>query len=128
MEFILIIIGVVVANWVYKGVKSFLFGNEKKASPAYSDKPNETIEALARHGIGERRKSQKYLELEKPDIEIVGETKEVLDRLENSKDNIFLTGKAGTGKSTLLRYFRATTDKNVVVVVPIGVAAINVQG
>lgn len=128
MEFILIIIGIVVANWVYKGVKSFLFGNDKKANSVYNNKPNEKIEVLARHGIGQRRQSQKYLELEKPDIEIVGETKEVLDRLENSKDNIFLTGKAGTGKSTLLRYFRATTDKNVVVVAPTGVAAINVQG
>lgn len=128
MEFILIIIGIVIVNWMYKGVKSFLFGNEKKASITYNDKQNEKIEALARHGIGQRRQSQKYLELEKPDIEIVGETKEVLDRLENSKDNIFLTGKAGTGKSTLLRYFRATTDKNVVVVAPTGVAAINVQG
>ena len=31
--------------------------------------------------------------------------------MENSKNNIFLTGKAGSGKSTLLEYFRTNTKK-----------------
>ncbi|MEB3023687.1 AAA family ATPase [[Mycobacterium] crassicus] len=42
--------------------------------------------------------------------------------------NLFLTGKAGTGKSTLIRHFMATTDRNVVVVAPTGIAALNVDG
>lgn len=42
--------------------------------------------------------------------------------------NIFLTGKAGTGKSTLLLHFLHTTTKNVVVLAPTGVAALNVGG
>lgn len=50
------------------------------------------------------------------------------DLLENSRRNIFITGKAGTGKSTLLQYFRAHTSKRVVVLAPTGVAAVNVQG
>lgn len=50
------------------------------------------------------------------------------DSLENSRRNIFITGKAGTGKSTLLQYFRAHTSKRVVVLAPTGVAAVNVQG
>ena len=50
------------------------------------------------------------------------------DLLENSRLHIFITGKAGTGKSTLLKYFRQSTVKNVAVVAPTGVAAINVQG
>ena len=41
---------------------------------------------------------------------------------------MFITGKAGTGKSTLLQLFRRTTRKNVVVLAPTGVAALNVQG
>ena len=56
------------------------------------------------------------------------EKREIIDLLENSDRNVFLTGKAGTGKSHFLRHFRATTKKNVVVLAFTGVAAINVQG
>jgi ATP-dependent DNA helicase PIF1 len=42
--------------------------------------------------------------------------------------NVFITGKAGTGKSTLLRQFHATTEKQVAVVAPTGVAALNAGG
>ncbi|WP_234809005.1 AAA family ATPase [Mycolicibacter hiberniae] len=42
--------------------------------------------------------------------------------------NLFLTGKAGTGKSTLIRHFMAGTDRNVVVAAPTGIAALNVDG
>ncbi|MBU2102439.1 MAG: AAA family ATPase [Candidatus Omnitrophota bacterium] len=48
--------------------------------------------------------------------------------LENTRDPVFVSGKAGTGKSTLLKYFRTHTSKNVVVLAPTGVAAINVGG
>lgn len=41
---------------------------------------------------------------------------------------IFVTGRAGTGKSTVLRRFRETTTQKVVVLAPTGVAAIHVQG
>ncbi len=47
---------------------------------------------------------------------------------EETNQNIFLTGEAGTGKSTLLQYFKYTTKKNVVVLAPTGVAAVNVGG
>ena len=79
--------------------------------------------------IRKARQRQDRLVLDKPtDFEINEEIKEVLAHLENTDHNIFLTGKAGTGKSTLLRYFRATTEKYPVVVAPTGVAAVNVQG
>ena len=42
--------------------------------------------------------------------------------------NIFLTGKAGTGKTTLLRDIIQTTHKNTVVVAPTGIAALNAGG
>src|SRR5215217_1995048 len=41
---------------------------------------------------------------------------------------VFLTGKAGTGKTTFLRYIRETTLKQTVVAAPTGVAAINAGG
>ena len=42
--------------------------------------------------------------------------------------SIFLTGKAGTGKTTLLREIIQTTHKNCVVVAPTGIAALNAGG
>jgi hypothetical protein len=42
--------------------------------------------------------------------------------------NIFLTGKAGTGKTTFLKYLRQNSSKNIVVAAPTGVAAINAGG
>lgn len=53
---------------------------------------------------------------------------DILKELEESSDSYFITGKAGTGKSTLLQIFRDTTRKNVVVLAPTGVAALNVKG
>lgn len=52
----------------------------------------------------------------------------VLSLLENAAENIFLTGHAGTGKSTILDRFRQSTAKNISVVAPTGVAAVNVRG
>lgn len=56
------------------------------------------------------------------------EALEALRLMEETSENIFLTGEAGTGKSTLLQYFRQVTKKNVVVLAPTGVAALNVGG
>ena len=43
-------------------------------------------------------------------------------------ENIFLTGKAGTGKTTFLRYLKEHCTKNTIVAAPTGVAAINAGG
>ncbi len=48
--------------------------------------------------------------------------------MEETNLNLFITGKAGTGKSTLIEYFRNTTKKKIVVLAPTGLAAINVKG
>lgn len=61
-------------------------------------------------------------------IEINEQFRKALDLLQNTSKNVFITGKAGTGKSTLLEYFRRNTGKNVVVLAPTGVAALNVKG
>ena len=50
------------------------------------------------------------------------------DLLAETNRNVFISGKAGTGKSTFLDNFRKTTTKNIAVVAPTGVAALNVQG
>ncbi|OKH75612.1 ATPase AAA, partial [Mycobacterium sp. SWH-M1] len=60
-------------------------------------------------------------------IVLTEEFRHALDRLADG-GNVFLTGKAGTGKSTLIRRFLADTDRSVVVVAPTGIAALNVDG
>ncbi|MCK9578083.1 DEAD/DEAH box helicase [bacterium] len=84
-------------------------------------------EAMAKNGIGRRRGDRKKASIEKPKVTFSSESKRLL-RLIEKGGNIFLTGKAGTGKTTFLRYFRSITDKNVVVLAPTGVSAVNIQG
>lgn len=77
------------------------------------------------------KEKQKKEEQEKEfwkNLKLSDESKDVINALENTNENLFITGRAGTGKSTLLGYFRSTTKKNVVVVAPTGVAALNVKG
>ena len=48
--------------------------------------------------------------------------------INQTNKSVFLTGKAGTGKTTLLKEIIATTHKNTVVVAPTGIAALNAGG
>lgn len=48
--------------------------------------------------------------------------------IQNTHQTLFLTGKAGTGKSTFLRYIAQTTKKKYIVLAPTGIAAINAGG
>lgn len=52
----------------------------------------------------------------------------LLRLINQTQQNIFLTGRAGTGKTTLLKKIVSTTHKNCVVVAPTGIAAINAGG
>lgn len=61
-------------------------------------------------------------------LKLTKEFKAAYKAMNETADLIFLTGRAGTGKSTLLNYFRAHTKKKYVVLAPTGVAALNVKG
>lgn len=56
------------------------------------------------------------------------EFRTVLTLISDTNRSIFLTGKAGTGKSTFLRYLTANCPKKYVVLAPTGIAAVNVGG
>lgn len=56
------------------------------------------------------------------------EFEDAVEKLENSERSAFITGKAGTGKSSLLKYFRSRSKKNIVVLSFTGLAAVNVGG
>ncbi len=115
-------------TWIILGIIVFVlwyFSYRDKNKITYTDTTTSRKQKVTK----KIRNSQDKLVIEKPEnFEITDEIRTVLNELENSNNNIFLTGKAGSGKSTLLRHFRATTRKNPVVVAPTGIAAINVQG
>lgn len=62
------------------------------------------------------------LDLDNPEFKIAFEI------VKDTNQTFFLTGKAGTGKSTFLKYIINNIDKNFVVVAPTGIAAVNVNG
>ncbi|MEJ6550895.1 AAA family ATPase [Corynebacterium sp. USCH3] len=55
------------------------------------------------------------------------EFRAALDHL-HAGHHVFLTGKAGTGKSTLVRHYLETTGRRTITVAPTGIAALNVDG
>jgi ATP-dependent DNA helicase PIF1 len=62
------------------------------------------------------------------DIEVTDEYKKVLGWLKAGAPIVFVSGKAGTGKTTFIRYLREVFNEHLVVVAPTGVAALNIEG
>jgi len=79
------------------------------------------------HAIASRPEAVAALSSAQPVASIPPESR-ALHVMENTRAHVLLTGKAGTGKSTLLSHFRASTKKKVAVLAPTGIAALNVKG
>jgi len=63
-----------------------------------------------------------------PEITLSPEQEAVFAAIETTRENLFVTGRAGTGKSTLLNHLAHNTSKQIVICAPTGVAALNVGG
>ena len=63
-----------------------------------------------------------HIDLDNPEFQ------DAWDVLQHTHRSVFLTGKAGTGKSTFLKYIRDSINKKTVVLAPTGIAAVNVGG
>jgi ATP-dependent DNA helicase PIF1 len=61
-------------------------------------------------------------------VSLNSQQQEILQGMEDTLDHLFITGRAGTGKTTLLHEFVATTAKSVAVCAPTGVAALAIGG
>ena len=61
-------------------------------------------------------------------VKLTDEFKYIIGKIENTTNNYFITGKAGTGKSTLLQYLFNSSKKKCVLVAPTGRSAINIGG
>lgn len=69
--------------------------------------------------------------LDKQNLDFLEKTQkfsQAIAQIEGSSDHLFITGKAGTGKSTLLEYCSYNTKKKCAVLAPTGVAALNIKG
>ena len=76
-----------------------------------------------------RKSENDYLDSEIMNIETENIERQIAkEYMLQTGRHLFLTGKAGSGKTTLLKDIIDSTDKNVVVVAPTGVAAINAGG
>ncbi|MBI5162127.1 MAG: AAA family ATPase [Micrococcales bacterium] len=60
--------------------------------------------------------------------ELSPEQAAVFARIETTMEHVFVTGRAGTGKSTLLEHLSWSTSKSIAICAPTGVAALNVGG
>lgn len=66
--------------------------------------------------------------MNKDNIDLNADFKAAYIEMEKTNNCLFITGKAGTGKSTLLRFWRQHTRKKMVVLAPTGIAALNIEG
>jgi ATP-dependent DNA helicase PIF1 len=66
--------------------------------------------------------------LDKKAIKLSEDFNYCIDRIENTNASMFITGRAGTGKSTLLNLIRRTSKKKLAILAPTGIAALNVKG
>ena len=62
------------------------------------------------------------------DFELTQEFSTALELMEHTHRHLYITGNAGTGKSTLLHYFKKQTHKEVALLAPTGIAAVNIGG
>ncbi|HEU4757895.1 MAG TPA: AAA family ATPase, partial [Agromyces sp.] len=61
-------------------------------------------------------------------VTLTAEQQAVFHAIEHTREHVFVTGRAGTGKSTLLNHLNWNTGKQIVICAPTGVAALNVGG
>jgi len=72
--------------------------------------------------LNNSKKNKLNVDLNNPEMQ------DAIRIIQNTHQTLFLTGKAGTGKSTFLRYIAQTTKKKYIVLAPTGIAAINAGG
>lgn len=65
---------------------------------------------------------------ENKNFELSEDKLEVIKAIKESDNNVFITGKAGSGKTVLLKYLSENLNENVAVVAPTGVASLNAGG
>ena len=95
-----------------------------------ANQKNSTIQnkSSSQNPRGEEFEGKNSSEKTASELVLDPEQQQACEYMRNTKENIFITGKAGTGKSFLLDAFTGTTSKKFIVLAPTGIAALNVKG
>lgn len=122
-------------------LKNIFSKNQDRKSHNENVPLKKTEPLLKTNEIYNNKKTKKIIEIitdneEIDEIAEITDNKHTLDieqqhtfnLMENTDDNFFITGKAGTGKSFLLKYFVDNTQKKVLKVSPTGISALNIGG
>ena len=129
---------VIIAFMVFSSYSKFQkysgAGKAKKTGPSKTETFKKTLAKIAKEkaekdgagALGASPTDGAYVSGVK--LELNDETLIALNSMESTSTNIFLTGKAGTGKTTLVKYFKENTKKKVVILAPTGVSAVNIGG
>jgi len=124
MEWLYIIGAIWLGAYIWEKVTT----KDKKPTPTYTPRPQYQPPAPKPKTTSEIAKKLNTRSVDLENITLSHEQKAVFKKLEETNDIIYVTGKAGTGKSVLLQYFTEYTSKQVAVVAPTGVAALNIGG
>lgn len=121
------LLGLAFAIWLFR----WLGSRSKSASVATQDNPrNSTSDPVT--VPPQRATNRKPVATESvifpADTEITEEFQKAIELAKNRRESFFVCGRAGTGKSTLLRCIRNALSGNIAVVAPTGLAAVNVGG
>jgi ATP-dependent DNA helicase PIF1 len=109
----------IISYIVYKSAKKKPTRYSNYHSSQYSYQSNKSTQVS-------KKLNEDQIYIEK--IKLNEEQQTLFDKIENSRDHFFITGKAGTGKSVLLQYLKYKSNKKLVVGAFTGVAALNVGG
>lgn len=109
-----------------KSIEAAKINNDNKEST----KINEYIESITTLTKDSTRldATEEFKYNEVREIHLSKEQREIFNKMEDSNENMFITGKAGTGKSYVLNYFKDKTQKKVLYTAPTGIAALNIEG
>ena len=117
------------SNFVFSLVSFYMKKRKQEKPTAAATQSKKKKSLLSTAGL--KTKQKEFLSISSgipADFIFTPEFSHTFDQLEHTSQHFYITGNAGTGKSTLLHYFKENTKKKIVVLAPTGIAAINIGG
>lgn len=121
-----ILLGLAFAIWVFRWLRSRPNSASVAAENKLRNATSEPVSVVPQDATKRTPVATKSA-IFPADTEITDEFKRAIE-LANRRESFFVCGRAGTGKSTLLRCIRNAVNGNIAVVAPTGLAAVNVGG
>lgn len=123
-----------VQTWIIIGLVAGIFYLIGKGRGKKKTKVNKEYVPTVNLGVGQKTITEELIDTTGPsrseliDVEETEEFQRALNEIDMGRKLVFITGKAGTGKTTFIKYLREMYTGNMAVVAPTGVAALNAKG